>query len=249
MGVIPQAVRRGDWSLHQFYGEVVGYELALAFQSFGGRRAHHNRRLFLHCVAPGGVNLEEERFTVQIEYVDAGIWQDSRAPIVYLSSMTHNLLVDSEAEFDRIYDMVRGEKPVYFSSQMLSIAVNVYLDWSQFEYPWQTSDQTKRAMVTAFQAARTDRDDLIRDYEGAYRALPGDWMVFTGPEAVGEGAADEDDFNLLEYLDRRLDAARRALAEAERDVADDPRNPLARLTEQFFRAQVERLTEARAALA
>lgn len=249
MGVVPQAVQRGDWSLHRFYCEVVGYELALAYQSFGSLRAHHNRRLFLHCVAPGGVNLADERFVVQIEFVDAGIWEDSQAPIVHLSSMNHSLLVDSEAEFDRIYELVRGEKPVYFSSQMLSIAINVYLDWSQFVHPWQTSDRTKQAMVAAFQAARSDRDDLIRDYESAYRALPGDWMVFTGSEAIGEGEADADDFNLLEDLDRRLDAARRDLAAAERRVAANPRDLVAQLTARFYRTQVERLEEARANLA
>lgn len=249
MGVEPEAVRRGDWSIHRFYSEVVGYELALAFQSRGGRRAHHNRRLFLHCVAPGGINLEEERFTVQIEFVDAGSWEDSRAPIVFPSSMSHNLLVDSQAEFDRVYELVRSEKPVYFSSQLLSLAINIYLDWTQYEYPWQTSDQTKRAMTAAFAAARADRDDLFPDYEGAFGTLPGDWMVFTGSEAIGEGTADPDEFNLMEDLDRRLEIARRELADAERDLASDPRNSLVQLMVRFFKAQVDRLVEARNSLA
>lgn len=249
MGVVPQAVRRGDWSLFQFYSEVVGYEVALAFQSFGGVRAHHHRRLFLHCVAPGGVNLPDERFVVQIEYVDAGIWQDSRAPITFLSSMTHNVLVDSESEFDRIYELVRSEKPVYFSSQMLSIAVNVYLDWTRYTYPWQTNDDTKRALVEAFAAARIDRDDLFPNYEGGFGTLPGDWMLFTGTEAVGEGEVDADEYNLLADLDQRLEMARRDLAAAERRAAADPLNRVLRIVVGFHQAEVDKLAEARAALA
>lgn len=249
MGVVPRAVRRGRWyENYFFYSEVVGYEYSTSVRDGFGGQSDYNKRLFLHCVAPGGAGLPDERFVVQIEHISRGFWPASEAPALYVGSMTHDLRVDEVEEFERIYSMVRSERPVYFSSMLLSFLVDAYLDWSRYEAPWQTSDETKAAMSTAFQIARSDPDRLAPSGEGSFATHPGDWIVFTGSEDVGGGDSDDDVLDTEELLNRRIEQARDSLSSAEAYMRDNPNDRFAKYGVQLAEGRLQRLVDAKASL-